>query len=202
MSSWKTLESEIVYETPWIKVHRDEVLNHHKKSLTYSYVKLQHPSVFVVAVNESGQLLIQKNYRYTIDRTMWEFPAGYSEGQDLLEAAKRELLEETGFASTVWTNLGTLYQASGIGSIPFTVFLAQKITKETAQQELDEEITEQQFIDFSQADAMIARGEFAESAHIASIYLAKLYLSKGGNNGRTNNRSHRAHDSHPGAHLV
>src|SRR4030095_6537795 len=84
-TKWKTKSSDIVYETPWIKVRRDEVLNHHGKALTYSVVELHHPSVFIVAANDSGAILFQKNYRYTIDQTIWELPAGHSEGKKILE---------------------------------------------------------------------------------------------------------------------
>jgi hypothetical protein len=75
MADWQTLSSEIVYETPWIKVRRDEVRNHLGKPLTYSFIELQHPSVFIIAVNDRGEVFWQKNYRYTIKQIIWELRA-------------------------------------------------------------------------------------------------------------------------------
>ncbi len=175
MSDWKTLSSETVYETPWIKVHRDKVLNHNGKELTYSYLALQHPSILVVAVDTAGRILLQRNYRYTIDKHAWEIPAGHSDGQDLLQAARRELLEETGLASDEWVKLGTLYQACGIGNIPFTAFLARNVKHVSDERDEDEEITEQTFLEVTEIDKMLITGEAIESAHVAAIYLAKIH---------------------------
>ncbi len=178
MSDWQTLSTKIVYETPWIRVRRDEVTNHAGKHLTYSVVELRTPSVFIVAMNAAGQVFLQQSYRYTLGKTMLEIPAGHSDGEDLLVAAKRELLEEAGLTSEQWTNLGKLYQADGIGNLPFIVFLAQNVQQAAARQELDEDITKQRFIDPASVEDMILNGELTGSAHIAAIYLTKLYISK------------------------
>lgn len=180
MQKWRQLSTEVVYETPWIKVRRDQVLNHEDKELTYSIVELQTPSVFIVAVNPAGKICMIQNYRYTVGKTMWEIPAGYTDGQDDIVAAKRELQEEAGLASDDWTNLGTLYQSNGIGNIPFTVFLARDVRRSgTAHGQQEEGITNQQFIGLEKIEAMAKNGELIESAHLAAIYLAKLHGLKG-----------------------
>jgi 8-oxo-dGTP pyrophosphatase MutT (NUDIX family) len=175
MSDWKTSSSEVVYETAWIKVHRDEVLNHNGKPLTYSYVELVNPSVFVVVTDDKGRVFLQRNYRYTLDTIMWELPAGYSEEADPLAGAKRELMEEAGLESDDWSALGTLYQANGVGKFPLTVYLAYNARPGDGERDLDEQLSDQTFIDFDEVEAMISRGEIIESAHIAALYLAKLH---------------------------
>lgn len=181
MSRWKRLSTEEVYQTPWIRVRRDQVLNHEGKEITYSFVELQHPSVFIVATNEAGEICLFQNYRYTVDKTMWEIPAGHSDGQNLLDAAKRELQEETDLISDDWTELSTLYQANGIGNIPCTIFLARNVRKSgAAVSQQEEDITNMRFVSLDEIEGMARNGELIESAHLASIYLAKLHGLKGG----------------------
>lgn len=182
MAKWQVLSSKEVYSTPWIKVREDKVLNHNSKPLTYGLVELQNPSVFIVATNTQGHIALIRNYRYTVDRDMWEVPAGFvDKKEDRVTAAKRELVEETGLTSDDWTELGTLYQANGIGVIPFTAFLAQNAQSSGTTRDPDEDITALKFIEFEQIEQMIKKGDIIESAHIAAFYLAKLHgIKKGG----------------------
>jgi 8-oxo-dGTP pyrophosphatase MutT (NUDIX family) len=175
MSNWKTLKSEVVYETPWIKVQRDEVLNHHGKPMTYSFVSLHHPSVFIVALNDNNEVLLQQNYRYTIDQNIWEIPAGHSDGQELVVAAKRELLEESGLESDDWIDLGTAYQGAGVANMPMAILMAKSVRQVTTERDEDEEISQQRFIPFGEVERMIQDGEIVNSATIAALYKATLY---------------------------
>lgn len=176
MADWQTKSSKIVYETAWFKIYRDEVLNHLSKPLTYSYVKLQHPSAFIVPVNPKGKILLQRAYRYTIDKTIWEIPAGHSDGEDLLSAAKRELLEETGFTSDDWVDMGTQNQAVGIGNVPCNMFLARNIQPAATEgKEEVEDISDHTFFAPSEIDAMIKAGDIDDAPVVVALYLAKLY---------------------------
>lgn len=180
MSDWQVTATTEVYKTPWIRVRRDEVLNHNKKPLTYSVVELNHSSVFIVATSSDERILLQKNYRYTLDKTLWEIPAGHSDGEDLLAAAKRELLEEAGLTSDDWTDLGLLYQAAGIGNIPLQVFLARNTSHAQEAQEKSEQITNQHFMSIEEIEQMATRGEIVSAPILAAIYLAKLHSLKKG----------------------
>lgn len=174
MSDWKTLKSEIVYETAWIKVRRDKILNHNGKPMTYSVVTLQNPTVMIVAEHD-GKILLQKNYHYTLGKSTWEIPAGGADEKDLLAAAKRELMEETGLASNDWTHLGRYYHAIGMGDLPYDVFLARNAQPTNGARDEDEEITDQGFFDWSEVEAKIKSGEIAEGAHAFAIFLARTH---------------------------
>ncbi|HEY8999566.1 MAG TPA: NUDIX hydrolase [Candidatus Saccharimonadales bacterium] len=176
-NDWQTLSSEDVYETPWIKVRRDEVVTPSKKHLTYSVVALQHPFVIVVAVNDNDEILIQRNFRYPIGKYSWDLPAGHSDGEDLLFAAKRELLEETGLASDDWTDLGELHEVTGIGDIPGKAFLARNVRLVSDERDEAEDIIEQKFLSQSALEDFIRQGKIDEGAVIAALYLARLHMS-------------------------
>jgi 8-oxo-dGTP pyrophosphatase MutT (NUDIX family) len=175
MAGWQTLLSEEVYKTPWIRVRRDVVLNHTGKQLTYSVVELRHPAVYILAVNKQGKILLQHNFRYPISNYAWDLPAGHSDGQDLLVAAKRELLEETGLASDDWTDLGKLYQATGIGNIPGQVFVARDVHSAPGERDELEDIMEQQFMSQEEIEDLVREGKIDTTVTMAALYLARLH---------------------------
>lgn len=174
MSDWKTLSSKIVLETAWIKIRRDEVLNHKGKHLTYTYIENHHPSVFIVVVNDKQEILIQREYKHTIKRYYWTIPAGFSENDDLLAAAKRELLEEAGLVSDDWTDLGPVQPCIGIANLPQNIFLARNVRFATDQRDEDEQIEDQRFVPLKEIEQMIVNGEFYDAPALAGVYAAKI----------------------------
>jgi len=174
MPRWQTKSSEVVYKTPWMTVKRNEVRNHAGKDLVYSFIELSHPSVSIVAINEAGNILIQREYRYLIDKEVWAMPAGHSDGDDLLVAAKRELLEEAGMVSDDWTDVGTFYQLIGMGNVPFNVFIARNVKPSKSEEEETEEILERTFKPLREIEQMIAEGSFPDSLVVTTLYAAKV----------------------------
>lgn len=89
-----------------------------------------HPgAVAVLALDEKGQVLLVRQEREGAGRALWEIPAGVLErGERPLEAAKRELLEETGLSARSWRYLGTMYSTPGYSTERVYVFLASGLS--------------------------------------------------------------------------
>lgn len=130
MCAWKTILSETVFETPWIKVRKDEVITPAGTPGQYGVVEFKNRAVGVVPITAAGQIVMVRQTRYAIGNvTSLEIPEGGApEGEDWLETARRELQEETGYqaahieplltgfhmSNSVTTELGALFVATGL----------------------------------------------------------------------------------------
>jgi len=103
----------LVYETPWWDFYYDDTIRSNGSPGKYAWAKIHsgNGGAMVVPVTPSGRCLMIKLFRYPAKRYMWEFPAGMIEdGETPEEGGQRELLEETGYASETWSDLGPIYQ--------------------------------------------------------------------------------------------
>ena len=96
-------------------------------------------AVCVIPVTENREVIMERQYRYPIDRVIWEIPAGKLDapGEDWLDAAKRELSEETGYTADEWTMIGEFYGAPAYSDERIGMFLARGLHK--GRRHLDED---------------------------------------------------------------
>lgn len=108
----KTLNSKVVYDGIIVKIELDEVeLSNGKK--TKREVTRHAPGVVVLA-EDKGKIFLVKQFRYPLKEAVYELPAGkLDKGEEILEGAKRELLEETGYEAKTWTYLGHIDPSPG-----------------------------------------------------------------------------------------
>ena len=98
MERWKTEKSETLLDTPWVKVRRDSVRLPNGATIDDFYAVTIRDASAVVALDEEGNVILKREYRYCYDRELLEIPAGaFNDGEtDPLAVARRELLEEAG----------------------------------------------------------------------------------------------------------
>lgn len=97
-------------------------------------------AVCIVPVTEDGQVYVERQFRYPLGQVITEIPAGKldSNTEDILEAAKRELREETGLTAERWTELGLYYPAAAYSDEVITMYLAQGLHRGAQELDADE----------------------------------------------------------------
>jgi ADP-ribose pyrophosphatase len=130
----------------------------------------------VIPLMENGDVMLVRQYRYPLKKFILEAPAGKLEPQeDPLEAAKRELQEETGYTAEKYEKLTAMYTTPGFCNEVLHIYLATGLKKSMRGQNLDEgeQSLTVELIPFSSAVEMIASGEIADSKTIAGILLTE-----------------------------
>jgi ADP-ribose pyrophosphatase len=133
-------------------------------------------SVVILAVDETGavpRILLERQYRHAAQQFLWELPAGrIDDGEEPLTAAKRELLEETGYTASKWKRILKFYASPGFVAEAMNVYLARKLHPGVAQPE-DDEAIQVRFFPLFRAVSMVMNGTVKDAKTISSI----LWLS-------------------------
>jgi len=122
---WKTLASREVYDNAWIRVREDSVIRPDGEQGIYGVVHFKNIAVGVLAIEDDSIYLVGQ-YRYPLEQYSWEIPeGGCPEGEDPLDAAKRELAEETGLRAESWEQMGTAHLSNSVSDEIAIWFLAR-----------------------------------------------------------------------------
>jgi ADP-ribose pyrophosphatase len=171
----KTHSETTVYRGSFLHVERHEVVLPSGQVTAREFIK--HPgAVMIVPLLDSGEVILERQYRYPHHAIFTEFPAGKIDPNESdLSCAQRELKEETGFDARQWIHLGTIHNAIAYSDERIEIFLAQGLT--AGQQHLDEE----EFLDvlsapLTQLLQWIEQGRVTDVKSIIGAYWTERYL--------------------------
>jgi len=167
----RVLSSRIAFRGPIFQVTREEVIE--PSGIRAKRDILRHPgSVVVLAVDESRReprVLLERQYRYAANDFLWELPAGrIDEGENELAAAKRELLEETGYTASRWQRMIRYYASPGFADETMAIYLARDLRRGRAQPE-DDEAIRTRFFQLSAAVHMAISGKIRDGKTLIGV---------------------------------
>jgi len=153
-----TVTTDIVKEPGGVQARRDVI--HHSGS------------VVVLAIDDSTappRVLLERQYRHAATNYLWELPAGRIDpGEKELGAAKRELLEETGYTATRWRRILKFFASPGFVAETMAVYMATGLSAGEAQPEEDEVIY-MRLVPLPLAVRMVVTGTIRDAKTIASV---------------------------------
>ena len=173
------IESTQVYRGKLLDVRFDRVRLPDGHESTREYVRHQ-GAVIVIPVLDSGELILERQFRYPLRKAFIELPAGKIEpGEDILKTATRELLEETGYSARDWRYLGVMHPCIGYSDERIEIYLARGLQLESGQQ-----LDHGEFLDvlcMSLDDALLAirEGEITDSKTITALFWVEKVLRSG-----------------------
>jgi 8-oxo-dGTP pyrophosphatase MutT (NUDIX family) len=167
--SWKQIDSKTVFENPWMEVRVDRVVNPGGGENDYGYVHFRTRAVAIVALDEQGHTWLVGQQRYTLGEYSWELPMGGAPlDENPLEAAKRELAEETGLTAKLWSEVMILHPSNSITDEVGIVYIATGLTQGETSFEETEDLSIRK-LPFDEALAMVYLGEITDAISVAAI---------------------------------
>lgn len=151
-----TVTEEVATDPDGFEIHRNIV---------------RHPgSAVMLAIDEAKRILLVKQFRLPAEQELWELPAGRLDpGESSLEAAKRELREETGYRAAKWKKLVSFWPSPGYVGEKMDIFLATDLTA-GEQNLMDDERIKTQWFAASELEGMIRRCEILDGKTLIGYY--------------------------------
>ncbi len=170
---WQVLASEVVMHNTFLTIEMQQLQLPDGQVIDNWAIIDAHDYAMIVAENEAEELLILDGYRHGLGRSSWQVVGGHIErGEDPLAAAQRELLEEAGYASDNWTNLGSFIVDANRRVSHAHFFLARQAYLSTKLVSDDLEQSELRWVSPAEAKQALTDGRVAISSSALALALA------------------------------
>jgi ADP-ribose pyrophosphatase len=166
----KITSSKKVYTCRLFTVTEDEAVDPKSKFEIKRSVIRHNGSAVMMAVDDKKRILLVRQYRLPADKYLWELPAGkVDDGETPIQAARRELIEETGYRARKWEKLAAFYPSPGFLAERMTIYLATKLTAGDAAP-MDDERIETRWYKKKELAKMIRSGKIEDAKTIIGFH--------------------------------
>ena len=170
------LASVVVYDGNFISVRKDSARLPDGSISTREYIT--HPgAVAILALQDNGKLVMERQFRYAPQQEFIELPAGkIDHGEDILLCAQRELLEETGYVARDWMHLTTAWPCIGYADERLEYFLARGLTHQGSQLDQGEFL---EILELTLAESLewVRQGKISDSKTIVGLFWLEKTLN-------------------------
>ena len=166
---WKKLSSRVVWENDWMSLYEDDVINPGGGRNRYGWVHFKNLAVAILPLDDDGNTWLVGQQRYTLDEYSWELPMGGAPfHEDPLDAARRELREETGLVAADWSELMRLHTSNSITDESAVVYVARGLRQgETEFEEMED--LEVRRLPLADAADMARNGAITDAISVAAL---------------------------------
>ncbi len=175
---WRQAARRTVYGNHWLTVWEDEVVRPDGEPGIYGVVHFEHRAVGVVPMDAAGRVLLVGQWRYALEAWSWEIPeGGATMDEDPLDAARRELAEETGYTASDWKQLLRAHLSNSVTDEEAFLWVAKNLEEGEATPEGTEQL-ELRWVDFDEALAMCRDGGITDALSILGIQALALDMQR------------------------
>lgn len=175
---WTIIDQQTIYANNWIEVIHHNVINGSGNKGIYGKVHFKNIAIGVIPIDDDGNTWLVGQYRFPLNQYSWEIPEGGCPlNQQPIDAAKRELLEETGLVAQEWTEILQMHLSNSVSDELAIIFIAKNLTQHQPQPEDTEQLTLKK-MPLKTAFKMVETGEITDAVSIAALQKLELMEMK------------------------
>ena len=179
INPWIVKDSSPVYDNKWINVTEYKVINPSGGDGIYGKVHFKNIAIGVFVLDDAQNTYLVGQFRFALNEYSWEMPEGGGpEGEDYLESAKRELLEETGLTANKWQQVLRMHLSNSVTDELAIIFLATGLKQETPCPEETEQLVVKK-LPFNEVYDMVLKGSITDVMTVAAVMKIKLMMIDG-----------------------
>lgn len=176
---WTVEAVRTVFDNPWIRVSDESVVRPDGSPGEYGVVHFKNRAIGVLPIDADGRVPLVGQHRYPLRRYSWELPEGGGPlTEDPVKAAKRELLEETGFSANAWHELASFDVSNSVTDEIAVCFLASELEAGAPAPE-PTEVLQFRSLAFSELQELVLCGEIRDALTIIMVLMAYAKAKSG-----------------------